>query len=138
MQREFASKLILRPGLRLQPDPTAVPMQVALVNGPVTATVAPYEAQAGELHVTVPAPATIRATPTTTVDWGDGTTTSGAGALTHVYRHTGTVTVTAATIWSGTWWADADPGATTPLAPVTLTTPLTLQIHEAHSVLTAG
>ncbi|MCW2693528.1 MAG: hypothetical protein JWM67_2132, partial [Mycobacterium sp.] len=83
-------------------------------------------------------PATIRATPATTVDWGDGTTSTGTGTLTHVYRRTGTVTVTAATTWSGTWWADASPATTTPLTPVTLTTPLTLQVHEAHSSLVAN
>lgn len=138
LQREFATKLIHRPTLRLQPDPTATPMQVALVNGPVAATVAPYDPQAAELHVTVPSPATIRATPATTVDWGDGTTSTGTGTLTHTYRHRGTVAVTAATTWQGAWWPDADPAATTPLQAITLTTAQSLEVHEAHSSLVAG
>jgi hypothetical protein len=138
LQREFATKLIHRPTLHLHPDPTATPAQVALVNGPVTATVAPYDPAAAELHVTVPVPATIRATPTTTVDWGDGTTTTGTGTLTHTYRHHGTVTVTAATTWQGAWWPDAAPGATTALTPITLSTTQPLEVHEARSSLVAG
>jgi hypothetical protein len=138
LQREFATKLIHRPTLHLHPDPTATPMQVALVNGPVTATVAPYDPAAAELHVTVPVPATIRATPTTTVDWGDGTTTTGTGTLTHTYRHRGTVTITAATTWQGAWWPDTEPAATTSLQAITLTATQPLEVHEAHSSLVAG
>jgi hypothetical protein len=138
LQREFATKLIRRPTLHLQPDPTATPAQVALVNGPVTAAVAPYDPAAAELHVTVPVPATIRATPTTTVDWGDGTTSHGTGTLTHTYRHRGAVTITAATTWQGAWWPDTEPAATTPLQAITLTATQPLEVHEAHSSLVAG
>lgn len=82
-----------------------------------------------------------------TWDFGDGTTlttTDPGGAypiasLRHIYLHAGTYTVTLTTNWTGTFSMAGGPAAVIPGGPIPrISIPLSLDVHEAHSVLVTG
>ena len=137
LQAQLAAELkqlsLPAPVLDLDPDPATG--AVALVNAPVRASSPAPAPGAGTLHVTVPLPATLQATPTETIEWGDGSAAERlAGTATHTYTVPGAKVITVTAAWNGSFTVDGTT-ITIPLPPVTLSTSRTLQVDQAQPVL---
>lgn len=120
-----------RPELELPPGFALAGLRTYLLTGhDLDHQPPPFELDLGPMQLTVE----LTATGSTTVDWGDGTTTThdtGAthghpdGPINHVYTHTGEVTITATDTWDVSYQAGPVSGQITGLT----LTPATLDIE---------